>query len=44
MIDAAVAAAQRWEFAPARIGERSVPSEMILHFRFAPPALAYRDK
>jgi hypothetical protein len=34
---AAVYAARRWDFVPARLGEEWVPSEVILHFRFAPP-------
>ncbi len=32
----AVYAARRWAFSPARVGEESVPSEVILHFRFEP--------
>jgi hypothetical protein len=35
---AAVYAARRWDFVPARLGEEWVSSEVILHFRFAPPA------
>jgi outer membrane biosynthesis protein TonB len=30
-------ALHRWEFAPARLNEKAVPSEMILHFDFKPP-------
>jgi len=34
----AVYAARRWDFAPARMGNEAVPGEVILHFRFEPPA------
>jgi TonB family protein len=33
---AAVYAARRWDFVPARIGNERVPGEVILHFRFWP--------
>lgn len=33
---AAAAAARRWKFAPARVGETAVPAKLILHFRFQP--------
>jgi TonB family protein len=33
---AAVYAARRWEFEPARLGDDKAPGEVILHFRFAP--------
>jgi len=36
LADAAVFAARRWNFRPARLGEQDVPSEAILHFRFKP--------
>jgi hypothetical protein len=36
LADAAVFAARRWNFRPARIGDENVPSEVILHFRFTP--------
>ena len=32
----AVFAGRKWEFVPARIAGRNAPSEVILHFRFAP--------
>lgn len=34
LANAALAAAQRWDFEPARIGDLAVSSEVILHFRF----------
>jgi outer membrane biosynthesis protein TonB len=34
LADAAVFAARRWSFRPAHLGNDSVPSEAILHFRF----------
>lgn len=34
---AAVYAARRWSFTPARLGEENVPGEMVLHFEFRPP-------
>jgi hypothetical protein len=36
LADAAVFAARRWNFRPARVGGENVPSEVILHFRFKP--------
>ena len=33
---AAVSAARNWKFAPARMGEESVPAKVVLHFRFEP--------
>ena len=36
LADAAVFAARRWNFRPARVGAENVPSEVILHFRFKP--------
>ena len=36
LADAAVVAARRWNFRPARVGDENVPSEVILHFRFKP--------
>jgi len=36
---AAVYAARRWSFTPARLGEENVPGEVILHFDFRPPAV-----
>lgn len=33
---AAVYAARKWDFTPARLGEDKVPGEVILHFRFGP--------
>jgi hypothetical protein len=36
LASAAVFAARRWNFRPARLGEEEVPSEAILHFRFKP--------
>ena len=33
---AAVSAARSWRFAPARMGEESVPGKVILHFTFQP--------
>jgi hypothetical protein len=38
----ATAAASKWEFAPARLNDKPVRSEMILHFDFAPPRNASR--
>ena len=35
---AAVYAARRWDFTPARVGEERVPGEVILHFKFSPEA------
>jgi hypothetical protein len=35
---AAVYAARRWTFTPARTGEQKIPGEVILHFRFKPDA------
>jgi hypothetical protein len=32
----ALTAARRWKFEPARVGDRGVPSEKILEFRFGP--------
>jgi len=37
LANAAIYAARHWDFTPAHIGEESVPGEVILHFRFAPP-------
>jgi TonB family protein len=37
---AAVYAARRWKFSPARMGDEEVPGEVVLHFVFAPPAEA----
>jgi TonB family protein len=37
LASAAVYAARRWDFTPARLGDTKVPGEVILHFRFAPP-------
>jgi TonB family protein len=34
LAEAAVFAARRWSFRPARQGSENVPSEAILHFRF----------
>ncbi len=36
LAEAAVFAARRWDFSPAKLGEEKVPSEVILHFRFGP--------
>jgi hypothetical protein len=36
LASAAVYAARKWIFAPAKAGEETVPGEVILHFRFAP--------
>jgi hypothetical protein len=36
LASAAVYAARRWDFVPARLGDENVPGEVILHFRFAP--------
>lgn len=36
LASAAVFAARRWDFRPARLGEADVPSQAILHFRFKP--------
>jgi hypothetical protein len=36
LADAAVFAARRWDFRPARLGDENVPSEAILHFHFKP--------
>ncbi|HJT86368.1 MAG TPA: TonB family protein [Bryobacteraceae bacterium] len=33
---AAVYAARKWDFLPARMGDEKVPGEVILHFRFGP--------
>jgi hypothetical protein len=38
----AVYAARRWEFEPARSGNRKVPSELILRFRFGNTSLTKR--
>ena len=35
---AAVYAARRWNFTPARIGDENVPGEVILHFEFRSPS------
>ena len=35
---AAVYASRRWDFTPAAQGGQPVPGEVILHYRFAPPA------
>jgi TonB family protein len=35
---AAISAARKWNFAPAKMGGENVPGEMILHFRFEPGA------
>jgi outer membrane biosynthesis protein TonB len=40
LASAAVYAARRWDFAPARLGEEKVPGEVILHFRFGPTEVA----
>lgn len=32
----ALTAARRWKFEPARIGDKSVPSDKVLEFRFGP--------
>ncbi len=32
----AVFASRRWTFSPARLGDETVPAEVILHFRFGP--------
>jgi TonB family protein len=34
--DAALAAARRWDFAPAKVDGHVVPSEWLLHFNFTP--------
>ena len=34
--DAAVDAARKWQFSPARVGNEEVPAKAILHFRFDP--------
>jgi hypothetical protein len=34
----AVFSARRWEFVPARTGDGTVPSEVILHYQFGPTA------
>ncbi len=39
---AAVYAARRWDFDPARVGDEKVPGEVILHFQFRPPLSAER--
>jgi outer membrane biosynthesis protein TonB len=36
----AVYAARRWEFEPAREGERKVPGQVILHYRFGHTQMA----
>jgi TonB family protein len=36
LANAAIYAARKWTFTPAKAGEESVPGEVILHFRFAP--------
>jgi hypothetical protein len=36
LADAAVFAARRWSFRPAKAGEENVPSEVVLHFLFRP--------
>jgi protein TonB len=36
LASAAVYAARKWTFSPAKDGEETVPGEVILHFRFAP--------
>jgi protein TonB len=36
LASAAVYAARKWTFTPAKAGEETVPGEVILHFRFAP--------
>jgi outer membrane biosynthesis protein TonB len=33
---AALDAARRWTFEPARVEDTAVPSDVILHFRFTP--------
>jgi TonB family protein len=34
--DAAVQAAKRWDFAPAKVANQAVPSEWLLRFDFTP--------
>jgi hypothetical protein len=36
LADAALFAARRWNFRPAKVGDENVASEVILHFRFKP--------
>jgi hypothetical protein len=36
LASAAMYAARRWDFEPARVGDEKVPGEVILHFRFSP--------
>jgi hypothetical protein len=36
--DLALAASRHWTFVPARTGERSVASTILLHYRFGNPA------
>jgi TonB family protein len=36
LADAAVLAARRWSFRPAKAGSENVPSEVVLHFLFSP--------
>lgn len=36
--------ARRWEFVPARDGDRAVPSEVILHYQFGPGARVARNQ
>jgi len=40
--EAALYAARRWSFTPARSGEERVPGEVILHFEFRPVAATVR--
>jgi TonB family protein len=36
LASAAIYAARRWDFVPARLGDENVPGEVILHFKFTP--------
>lgn len=36
LASAAVYAARRWDFVPAKLGQERVPGEVILHFKFSP--------
>jgi TonB family protein len=40
LANAAVFAARRWTFTPARLDGENIPGEVILHFRFLPPPRA----
>jgi TonB family protein len=34
---AAISASRGWKFAPAQVGDETVPGSVILHFKFQPP-------